>query len=153
MALTKVKSSMITPDHHEVWLTTGNGYGSEGSCKARRFANSQVNTGTAITYLDDATHGAKFTVNEDGLYSISYCDWSWNGQYFGVGVDCPTTTAYLNLDENKALMGEFSRYSAAALGTCAGIFYLTAGQVIRCITAGGTPLTESNVSFRILKVD
>lgn len=59
---------------HSVVVTTGNGHGSTNT-KIRRFTTTLSSTGTAITYADSAANGASFTINEAGLYSISYCDY------------------------------------------------------------------------------
>jgi hypothetical protein len=63
------------PIRSQVVVSTGNGQGSV-NLGVRRFLNVDVNTGTAITYADSATNGGSFTVNETGLYAISYCDFS-----------------------------------------------------------------------------
>jgi len=56
-----------------VEVNTGNGFGST-NVKIRRFSNIVQNIGTDITYADSATLGGSFTVNSDGIYSISYID-------------------------------------------------------------------------------
>jgi len=57
----------------EVYLQDGNGHGSTNN-KIRRFTTTQINTGTSITYADSATLGATFTINQTGIYHISYGD-------------------------------------------------------------------------------
>jgi hypothetical protein len=56
-----------------VRLNTANGYGSTNPY-VRRFSNNPENLGSAVTYIDSATLGGYFTVNEDGIYNISFCD-------------------------------------------------------------------------------
>lgn len=56
-----------------VRVDTANGYGSTAT-RIRRFSNVRDNLGSAITYADSATNGSSFTVNESGVYHISYSD-------------------------------------------------------------------------------
>jgi hypothetical protein len=56
-----------------VRLHTGNGHGSTNN-KIRRFTTAVTNVGNAITYTDSAADGATFTIEEDGVYNISYSD-------------------------------------------------------------------------------
>lgn len=58
---------------HCVWAHSGNGYGATKT-KHKRYTTLKTNTGTAITYADDANDGATFTINEVGDYSITVCD-------------------------------------------------------------------------------
>jgi hypothetical protein len=60
-----------------VLCDSGNGHGAT-STKIRRFTNSST-TGTAITYSDDANTGGKFTINEEGLYFVSWVDYATGG--------------------------------------------------------------------------
>ena len=50
-----------------------NGHGSTNT-KIRRFATIYHYIGTAITYADSPTLGASFTINEFGIYAITYND-------------------------------------------------------------------------------
>jgi hypothetical protein len=56
---------------HEVYVTTGNGYGSSNT-KIERFSVTQRSVGTAITYADSATLGSTFTINAAGIYAMEY---------------------------------------------------------------------------------
>lgn len=53
-------------------LSGGNGNGSTNTA-CRRFSTNTVN-GTSMTYADSATNGATVTINEAGIYYISYSD-------------------------------------------------------------------------------
>lgn len=58
---------------NEIILTTGNGYGSTNT-NIRRFLTEQKNVGNAMTYADSAADGASITINQPGIYAISYYD-------------------------------------------------------------------------------
>ena len=60
---------------HEVYVTTGNGYGSTNT-KIERFSVTQRNVGAAITYADSATLGSSFTINQAGIYAMEYCGYT-----------------------------------------------------------------------------
>jgi hypothetical protein len=78
-----------------VRLNTANGYGSTNT-KIRRFTNTVDNLGTAITYADSATLGASFTVNEDGIYHISYSDIFSTGSNLGISKNSSQLTTQVN---------------------------------------------------------
>ena len=71
----------------EVRVESGNGLGSTNTV-IRRYSTVVRNVGTAITYADSATLGASFTINEAGVYSISF-------------VELPTATPYLGMSQNS----------------------------------------------------
>lgn len=58
----------------EICLDSGNGHGSTTGTKIRRFTNTRKSIGSGITYADSSTDGGSFTINEAGVYSISYND-------------------------------------------------------------------------------
>ena len=63
----------VTTPLSYVRLNTANGYGST-NIAIRRFTNIVNNVGADITYADSATLGATFTINTNGVYSVSYVD-------------------------------------------------------------------------------
>ena len=65
------------PTNNFIMLYGGNSLGgtSSGEQFTRNFTTTFQNTGTAVTYTPRAgTTGDKFTINEDGIYSIEYMD-------------------------------------------------------------------------------
>lgn len=139
-------------ERSEIWLYTANGYGSTND-KIRRWTTTGKNVGTAITYADSAANGASFTINEDGLYSISYVDQFVGSSALGISVNSnQLTTSIAGI--SAADVRFFSHTSAANLGyVCGGTLLLLAGDVVRCHTegqgSGGNTIAEI---FRITKV-
>jgi hypothetical protein len=74
---------------HEVYVTTGNGYGSTNN-KIERFSVTQRNVGTAITFADSASLGSSFTINEAGIYAMEYSSYS-NATDSTIGISVNST--------------------------------------------------------------
>lgn len=97
------QAGIIQESDSSIRVDTANGYGSAVSCKARRFSNVRQSLGSAVTYTDSPTEGAYWTINETGLYSISYTD-SFTGQEaFGISVNAPHDVGVINLSTDKVL--------------------------------------------------
>lgn len=147
---TTTSAGLVTNPSSRVWVTTGNGFGSSGT-RIRRFSSVVENVGTAITYLDDATNGGLFTINETGLYSFRYTDTSSTSGDQGV-----TKNAAGNVD--IASIAANLRLSYVDRGNqwmqVSNVVYLVAGDVIKAHTNGfaGTPASNDRVAFDILQV-
>ena len=63
----------VTTPLSYVRVNTANGYGSTNT-KIRRFTTTVNSAGVDITYADSATLGGTFTINTNGVYSVSYSD-------------------------------------------------------------------------------
>ena len=110
----------------EVFVDGSNGFGSTG-IYIRRYMNVDVNVGSDITYTDSATDGSSFTVNTNGLYSMSVTDYRGGGDGFGITVNAsasstiPTTSAQLcSISTN-----------ASQVSSCSATAYLNSGDVVR----------------------
>lgn len=80
-----------------VRLHTGNGHGSTNT-KIRRFTTlAQPISGNAITYADSASLGATFTIEEDGVYMMSYNDTNGGADSF-LGLSLNSTQLTTNID-------------------------------------------------------
>jgi hypothetical protein len=73
----------ITAAQSMVRVNTANGYGSTNT-KVRRFNTVLTSQGSDITYADSATLGASFTINTNGVYSITYTESFASGELFGI---------------------------------------------------------------------
>lgn len=148
-------------DRSEIAVNTGSGYGS-GSTKIRRFtnitngSNGAVITGSAITFTtaaDQTTLGAVFTVNEDGLYFITYSD-NFTGGSGPVGISLNSsqlTTTIQTINEGDRLI--YADTSAANFASDVAVMaFLQAGDVIRAHTNGQASGTSAGAKFRMLKV-
>jgi hypothetical protein len=138
---------------HQIRLDTSNGSGSS-STAIRRFANTIENVGTAISYPgDSATLGAVFTVNEAGIYAISYTD-----NYDLNGVMCISKNQSALTSNGLALaaaevLGLFQIPTANHTFTVSWCGFLSVGDVIRpCCGVGTTVGTAARTRFSISKV-
>lgn len=141
----------VTP-RSMVRLHTSNGYGAVNN-KIRRFTTAVDNYGTAITYADSANDGALFTINEDGLYSISYSDTYSGAANSGLSINsAQLTTSITTITAANRLM--MCGTSGANTGTpCPWSGYLRAGDLVRPHADGTTSgATAAQTTFTIVKV-
>jgi hypothetical protein len=135
----------------EVRLHTGNGNGSTNT-KIRIFTTAVTNTGSAITYATSATNGDSFTINESGIYAMSYWDQENTGSYMGISLNSSQLTIAINsitAADRLVLATNAGNNNAVAAITC----WLAAGDVIRAHNdAAGTLLNSDLVGFHIIKV-
>lgn len=137
-------------NYSEVIADSGNGHGSTGT-KIRRFTNSST-TGTAVTYADSATNGATFTINETGIYSVTYFDTTSASGYLGISRNASSLT---NDVQNLALaekVGVVYNFGTNVIQTVAVTLKLNAGDVIRAQTEGTANATGTSCVFRIAKI-
>jgi len=149
---TSTSSGTVTAPRSEVYLQTANGYGSTNT-RIRRFTTAQVNTGSAITYADSSTNGASFTINETGVYNISYSDQFNTGGAMGISKNSSQLTTGITSITASDRMGVITT-SAAGFGQCISMsLNLVAGDVIRAHT-NADPSGSNTVYewFRITKV-
>jgi hypothetical protein len=126
---------IYTPPSSMVRLNTHNGYGSTNT-KIRRFTNVVTNTGSDITYADSAANGAIFTINTDGIYSISYSDSFNASSTFGISLNSSQlTTAVQSITIGDVLAASMTP-AANTPGTVSVTLLLSAGDVIRAHTDG-----------------
>lgn len=128
-----------------VRLNTANLYGSTNAM-IRRFTNTVTNQGTDITYADSATLGATFTINTNGVYSISYTD-QFNALDF-VGISLNTTqpnTGIQGLTNASEILSIGLTIAANYPVIAAWTGYLPAGSVVRAHT--DSALSGTNVKF------
>lgn len=144
-------ASSYVPPTSEVWITdsdTGaNSYGTTNTV-VRRFLTITTNTGTDITYADDAALGGSFTINSSGLYSIAYTDIFTGATYMGIvrnGTQGSTSV------ENITTATEVVSMSAATVnGDFASIsttLNLTSGDVIWIQNSSGS-VVNGNATLR-----
>ena len=125
----------VTTPLSYVRLNTANGYGSTNTV-IRRFTNIVNNVGTDITYADSATLGGTFTINTNGVYSVSYSDQFNASAWLGLSFNSTQlTTSILSISITDILSA--STTSALNLpATTSSTFYAAATTVIRAHTQG-----------------
>jgi len=134
-----------------VRLHTGNGHGSTNTA-IRRFSTAVDNIGNAITYADSSTDGASFTINEDGLYYISYSDGRNASGQDNIGISLNSTQLTSNIATINAadrLIEEVNTPSNPSALSWAG--QLSKDDVIRAHTGSTANLTTAT-SFTISKI-
>jgi hypothetical protein len=133
----------------EIFVQGGNGHGSTDT-HIRRYSNSLVSTGDAITRASTAANGDSFTINEPGVYAVSITDTRAAGA-FSIGVSLNSsqlTTAIESITAADRI--SFGGGTNAAYFEATTTLNLSAGDVIR-------PHTDSTVDgslamFRITKI-
>ncbi len=133
----------------QITVYTGAGYGSAIGNRIRVFATVGTSVGSAITLTQDATNGWYFTINQTGIYAISYTDRanSFTASRFGVSVDSSDLTlACDDLPSAEILTMTFAGDAAGgtqgATGTMSITTRLTAGRLLRAQTDGNANTTS-----------
>ncbi len=107
------------------------GYGSTNTA-IRRFVNVVTNTGSDITYADSATLGASFTINTDGVYSISHCDsYNTSGLTSGISVDSAALATGVASIPASTCLAVASGNAGNATINSSWTGFLSAGAVVR----------------------
>lgn len=115
-------------------LNTANGYGSTNT-RYRRFTNTVLSQGTDVTYTDSATLGSSFTINTNGVYSISYIDQFTASDVTQLSLNdtSPTGSSFTNEGLANSSSG------TANTNQCASwTGYLASGSVIRARSQNGS---------------
>jgi len=134
-----------------VRLHTGNGHGSVNN-KIRRFSTEVSNLGNAITYADSATDGASFTINEDGVYNVSYTDtYSAGAVRFGLSLNSSQLTNSINSLTADDMLSVTTAASANFESESSWAGQLNKGDIIRPHTDGNPDGTTRNI-FTISKI-
>ena len=137
-----------------VRLHQGNGHGSS-STKIRRFTNADKNVGSAITYVDSSTLGATFTINEIGIYSITYCEVATSdSQVFGISLNSAqlTTSIQSIIDATNLATADIGTVSIQARACVSWTGILDQDDVIRPHTEGTGLGTSGKETFCIVKI-
>lgn len=138
IAVSKLPSSQVS-------VTGGNGHGSTNT-KIRRFTSSST-VGTAITYADSAANGGSFTINEDGVYTISYRDavtGAGSGAPFGITVNSAELTTNITSAQEADVLMLTTAVSADQAYQSAVTFRASATQIVRAHTNGGVDATDGS---------
>lgn len=129
------------------------GHGSS-STTVRRFVNFTT-VGTAITASDVSTTGTIFTINEAGIYAISYTDRK-NAGGFNIGITVNATAGQLTtsietISNTNRLCSGSADGSNGTLNVGATI-RLAASDIIRAQDDGGTTNSAGQAQFIITQV-
>ena len=142
----------ITATPSMVRLNTANGYGSANTM-IRRFTNVVTNQGTDITYADSATLGASFTINNAGVYAVSYSDQFSVAAWLGVSVDSLQLSIAIQSITAANILAATATFAGNVTASCSFIGYIASGSVIRPHTNAQTTGSSANtVQFTITRV-
>ena len=132
-------------------VDTGNGHGSTNTT-IRRFSNITESVGSDITYADSSTDGNSFTINRDGVYTISYTDLRVAADInMGISLNSANlTTAVHDLTASERLI--MMRQTGNDYGSCSVTVRLSASDVIRAHSDGAADSTADAVQFVITQV-
>jgi len=148
-ALTNLPASFSPSVVH---LHTTNGYGSTNN-KIRRWSTVISNTGSDITYVDSASLGGTFTINTNGIYSMSYSDHFSVANEYGFSRNSnQLTTGISSITVAHALFWD----STPASNTTQGIsitLSLSSGDVIRAHALGASGVAPVQTRFSISRVE
>jgi hypothetical protein len=118
------QSGMVQEPDTMLRFTAGNGFGSTNT-SVRRFTTLAESYGSAVTWTDSATLGSYFTINEDGIYTISYSETS----------SANTVAAYAVISKNDPNISAFNLANMLAYD---GALYNTANTNSKYMNANWT---------------
>lgn len=154
-----LNSVVITPaiGNHYVSVNTGNGYGSTNT-KIRKFTTTLGSAGTAITYATSATLGASFTINEPGLYAITYVDGRTTAVAsvgkFGLSLNTASPTTEIQTQTTAVRLAMTSLYTDAgvsSVGCVSIVTRLVAGDVVRPHAGTNAPDETTDIVSMIVR--
>lgn len=152
---TSTSSGTLTAPRSEVVVEGGNGHGSTGT-KIRRFDTQVKAVGAAISYADSATDGGSFTINEAGVYAVTYLDFDGGGaDTYGISVNASSLTTDIGSLSYSSGKRAHTRIDVTGGGseTVTWIGNLSVGDVVRAHGNGGLDATNAaDTVFTICKV-
>lgn len=136
----------------EITVDSGNGHGSTNT-KIRRFSNTRKSVGIAITYADSASLGGTFTINETGVYAVTYND-SNSAAVGSIGITvndtAPTSGFPLTYAQGGRAISNTSGAGYRGLASWTG--NLNAGDIVYAHDDGTMDGADSRTMFTITKV-
>lgn len=148
---TEVTVANNSPVKSMIHVETPNGFGSTNTA-IRIFTNVIDNIGTAITRATSAADGDSYTINEDGVYSVSYTDRRSSAtSFFGISKNSnQLTTAFESITSAHKLIGTDAGASVFANTGCS--VFLSRGDVIRPHGNLNQDAADANARFIITQV-
>lgn len=122
----------------QVVAWSGNGVGSTNTAIFQFTQSSTV--GSGITYANNGTSGTSFTINESGVYAISYIDYAGASDIFvGISLNSSQLTTSIDGITIADCLAALRVKSTNNSGTAVATARLVAGDVIRPhVLAGAT---------------
>ena len=131
---------------------SANGTGSTNTM-IRRWSTVFTNVGADITYSDSSTLGGLFTINANGIYSISYSDnCNTANDYIGISVNSTELSTSVQNITAANLLNITCQYGKITF-CCSWVGALNVGDKIRChVGASGNADTPAISRCSIAKV-
>lgn len=150
-----VAISNVKPEFEDVdsmiRLDTANGTGSTNT-RIPRWSSVREIKGSGISYLDSATDGSSFVINEAGTYNISF---SWNhasnGATSGISLNSTQLTTDVDLINPENRLAESISAGVNYDSFCSWSGFLKEGDIIRPHLRGTTAGVSSRCHFTIAK--
>ena len=140
---TPTAAGLAVKPNSYIRINDSNGFGSTDT-KIRRFSNEVANVGTGITRASTAANGDTFTINESGVYAISYTDGFNSATTISMGIslnstELTTDIGSISADDRLGVAGAFPVNSFRNVSWTGP---LVIGDIIRphgqTVGAGGT---------------
>ena len=142
----------VTTPLSYIRVNTANGYGSTNT-RIRRFTNIVNNIGTDITYADSATLGGTFTINTNGVYSVSFSDQFTAANDMGVSINSTQLSTNISSVNVADILTAATTGGASYGAATSAVFYAAAASVIRAHNASGaTGASPNECQFTIARV-
>lgn len=149
---TATQSGLVRLPASQVRVVGGNGTGSTNTM-IRRFTTVVETTGSAITYADSGTAAGSFTINEAGIYAVTYGDYRTDaGLPIGISKNSATLTTAVGGLTNAERFGYTMSSGANVRAMAAVTMRCAAGDVLRAHTNSGANGTDETVSFTVAQV-
>lgn len=133
-------------------LSAGNGHGSTNT-KIRRWTTTVSDTsGSAMTLTQSSTNGDDITIDEAGIYAITYNDGrAGGGAIHGISLNSSElTTNIQSITNTDRIM--ITRNDQTTTGGSCIVRLLAATDVIRCHTDGTVDQTSTETQFSIEQI-
>jgi hypothetical protein len=153
--VTFAKQPVVTAAQSMIRLNTPNGWGSS-STRIRRFSTVVTSQGSDITYTtsaDNSVLGCVFTINTNGVYSVSYSDCFNAEGWIGISLNSSQlSTAVQSINISDILSTTYVSINNS--GNFVGwVGYLPSGSVVRPHTASASTGSNPNTAqFTITRV-
>lgn len=124
--------ALESPADVELWLETGNGYGSTNT-RIRRYSTVLKNTLSGYaTYTDSATDGTQITIQKSGLYSFYRLDRN-TGAVAESGISVNSSALTTPLFSLTYAQGRriYTQTQTAIPSSVSGVLRLAAGDIVR----------------------
>lgn len=125
--------------------------GSSGN-RVKVYTGVRINTGSDILYTSDSVNGDTFTINTDGLYSISYSASASLGDNFAISINASPTTLATSLPSANVL-ARCTIFGANAAVNCSWTGNLNATDIIRAHQDGTTSGNTGLNTFTITRIN